>query len=90
MGELTPPDWIVQKVAAGEMLDVDAGRLARKLTAMIKRSAAAEQEVSDDTENIISEFVDKVKRFRWIAALSSSSLVIPLKLFLKTYQGAWR
>ena len=67
--DLSPPEWITERISAGELLDVDAGRLARRLTAMIRHSVTADRPVAEDTEAVITEFVDKV------SSLSSRGLV---------------
>ena len=66
---LSPPDWITERISAGELLDVDAGRLARRLTAMIRKTVTADRPVAEDTEAVITEFVDKVSglsSFVWV------------------------
>lgn len=55
------PEWITAKIAAGQFLDIDTGRLARKLTTMIKLSdSMLPHNGSEDTESVVREFVDKV------------------------------
>jgi len=78
IAEQSVPDWIVHRVAAGNFHDADAGLLAKKLTAMIRRSAAqpssdagGQAEEADDTEAIVTDFVDKA--CEWQAEVQSLS-----------------
>lgn len=62
-GGFPTPQWVRDTVNAGSLMDLNTGRLARKLTAMIKLASRTEEE-SEETEAVILEFVDKVTILR--------------------------
>jgi hypothetical protein len=58
-GGFPTPEWVRETINSGSLTSLNTGRLARKLTAMIKLSARTDEE-TEETEAVILEFVDKV------------------------------
>lgn len=52
--------WVRETMSAGSLMDLNTGRLARKLSAMIKLASRTDED-TEETEAVILEFVDKVR-----------------------------